>query len=144
MRSPARPERVLTRSGRQAGGSRNASSQPARFEASWNTRKSLKIHKRAMNPTPAEIENGIPRKASASMPPTTANGLRALFNRDKDAHRLILLLFARTWQDSSKETSTNGSQRKASMKYSWPWYESLFSRAPGSQTFVRLLRAELA
>jgi hypothetical protein len=31
--------------------------------------------KSAMNPTPAEIENGISRNASASMPPTTTNGI---------------------------------------------------------------------
>ena len=30
--------------------------------------------KRAMNPTPAEIENGIPRSASATMPPVAARG----------------------------------------------------------------------
>jgi hypothetical protein len=28
-----------------------------------------------MKPTPAEIENGIPRKAKANTPPTIANGM---------------------------------------------------------------------
>ncbi len=45
------------------------------FDAETQTRPlSTATPKRAMKPTPAEIENGMPRKARAKTPPVVANG----------------------------------------------------------------------